>query len=244
MSNLRTIFCGLVVLATFLCGAALGLAQGPTGKLPPRRMPPPIKNPPLRRLPPKREVVTVSTVVGSGEVRPTRYVRLISEVSGRVKEILVESGQEVRKNQELVRIESQSADRKVVTQYAPLAGVVADIPTRVGDTASVNSSAPPLMTIADMSKISVEIGVDETEIPKVTVGQSAKVLVDAFGETEIRGVVIAKAPLPIGMPGASGANTIREFKVTVELREIPSKIRNRLRPGMSATATIAVVIRK
>jgi multidrug resistance efflux pump len=95
------------------------------------------------------------------------------------------------------------------------------------------------MTIADMSTISVEIVVDAAENSKIAVGQSARIRVDAFSEKEISGSVTNKAPLPI----VSAEIAPRElagkgFKVTIVLRDIPTEIRSRLRPRMSATATI------
>jgi HlyD family secretion protein len=84
---------------------------------------------------------------------------------------------------------------KKATQYSPLTGVVADVPTRVGEYAVSALSSTPLMTIADMSTINVEVNVDETEIANVDVGQEAKVKVDALGEKEIKAVVTQKNPL-------------------------------------------------
>jgi len=77
------------------------------------------------------------------------------------------------------------------------------------------------------------------------VGQQAKVKVDALGEKEIHGVVTQKNPLAVsksdtqgGLSNRVNVQEAKEFKVTVELRELPDEIRNALRPGMSATATI------
>src|SRR5258705_5473194 len=101
------------------------------------------------------------------------------------------------------------------------------------------------MTIADMSTINVEVNVDETEISNVEVGQQAKVKVDALGDKEIVAVVTQKNPLAVSKSDTQGGlgNRVKvqeanEFKVTLELRELPDEIRNGLRPGMSATATI------
>jgi HlyD family secretion protein len=101
------------------------------------------------------------------------------------------------------------------------------------------------LTIADMSAINVEVKVDETEIDKVEEGQVAKVKVDAFGEKEIMGKVKLKNPLAIGKSQTAGGlstniNTqeAKEFKVVIELTDIPNDVREGLRPGMSATAVI------
>ena len=152
---------------------------------------------------------------------------------------------EMRANQQQALLRGQSSQRSKATQLSPLTGVVADIPTRVGEYAVAGLSTTPLMTIADMSTINVEVNVDETEISNVEVGQQAKVKVDALGEKEITAVVTQKNPLAVsksdtqgGLSNRVNVQEAKEFKVTVELRDMPDEIRNGLRPGMSATATI------
>lgn len=152
---------------------------------------------------------------------------------------------EMRASQQQALLRGQSSQRSKATQLSPLNGVVADIPTRVGEYAVSQLSTTPLMTIADMSTINVEVNVDETEISNVEVGQQAKVKVDALGEKEVNAVVTQKNPLAVsksdtqgGLSNRVNVQEAKEFKVTVELRDMPDEIRNGLRPGMSATATI------
>jgi len=152
---------------------------------------------------------------------------------------------EARANQQQAFLRGQSSQREKATQYSPLNGVVADIPTRVGEFAVAGLSTTPLMTIADMSTINVEVNVDETEIANVDVKQAARVKVDALGEKEITGVVTQKNPLAVSKSDTTGGLSNRvnvqeakEFKVTIELKDIGDDVRAKLRPGMSATATI------
>lgn len=152
---------------------------------------------------------------------------------------------EMRASQQQALLRGQSSQRSKATQLSPLTGVIADIPTRVGEYAVAGLSTTPLMTIADMSTINVEVNVDETEISNVEVGQQAKVKVDALGEKEITAVVTQKNPLAVsksdtqgGLSNRVNVQEAKEFKVTVELRDMPDEVRNGLRPGMSATATI------
>src|SRR5688500_3731957 len=139
----------------------------------------------------------------------------------------------------------QTIRRDKATPLSPLNGVVADIPTRVGEFAVAGLSTTPLMTIADMTQINVEVNVDETEINNVKVGQEAKVKVDALGDKEIKAVVTQKNPLAISKSDTTGGLSNRvnvqeakEFKVTMELRELTEETQIALRPGMSSTATI------
>jgi HlyD family secretion protein len=152
---------------------------------------------------------------------------------------------EMRASQQAAMLRGQTIRRDKATQLSPLNGVVADIPTRVGEFAVAGLSTTPLMTIADMSQINVEVNVDETEINNVKVGQEAKVKVDALGDKEVKAVVTQKNPLAISKSDTTGGLSNRvnvqeakEFKVTLELRELTEDIQSALRPGMSSTATI------
>jgi HlyD family secretion protein len=153
---------------------------------------------------------------------------------------------EMRSSQQQALLRGQSSQRSKATQYSPLNGVVADIPTRVGEYAVAGLSTTPLMTIADMDTINVEVNVDETEINNVEVGQQAKVKVDTLGDKEIKAVVIQKNPLAVAKSDTTGGLSNRvnvqeakEFKVTIELdKTMPDEIKKALRPGMSSTATI------
>ncbi|MDQ3667528.1 MAG: efflux RND transporter periplasmic adaptor subunit [Acidobacteriota bacterium] len=157
---------------------------------------------------------------------------------------------EMRASQQQALLRGQSSQRSKATQLSPLTGVVADIPTRVGEYAVAGLSTTPLMTIADMSTINVEVNVDETEISNVEVGHPVKVKVDALGDKEIQAVVTQKNPLAVSKSDTQGGLSTRvnvqeakEFKVTVELRDMTDEVRNGLRPGMSATATVTTEVK-
>ncbi|HEU4434067.1 MAG TPA: efflux RND transporter periplasmic adaptor subunit, partial [Pyrinomonadaceae bacterium] len=152
---------------------------------------------------------------------------------------------EMRASQQAAMLRGQTIRRDKATQLSPLSGVVADIPTRVGEFAVAGLSTTPLMTIADMTEINVEVNVDETEINNVKVGQEAKVKVDALGDKEIKATVIQKNPLAIAKSDQTGGlgnrvnvQEAKEFKVTLVLKELPDDVKSALRPGMSSTATI------
>ena len=130
-------------------------------------------------------------------------------------------------------------------QVAPINGVIAEIPSKVGTFAVAGLSTTALLTIADMSEINIEVKVDETEIDKVEVGQKAKIKVDAFADREIDGEVTQKTPLAVGKSQTTGGlstninvQEAKEFRVVVRLVNLADDIRDALRPGMSATATI------
>src|SRR5918993_1194361 len=162
------------------------------------------------------------------------------------------STSESRANQQQALLRGSASQRSKATTYSPLTGVVADIPARVGTFAVAGLSTTSLMTIADMSTVNVEVNVDETEITSVELGHPVKVKVDAMNEREVDGVVVQKNPLAVGKSDTSGggiSNRVnvqeaKEFKVIIELKNLPDDLRNSLRPGMTATATITTKVKQ
>lgn len=132
---------------------------------------------------------------------------------------------------------------------APLDGVVTDLPVRVGETVVPgiqNSAASTIMTVADMSLITAEVHVDETDIVNVQVGQQAEISIDAIPNQTFTGTVTEigdTAILRSSGVAASQSNTssqeAKDFKVVVALDHPPADIR----PGLSATAKITTATR-
>jgi len=150
-----------------------------------------------------------------------------------------------RANQAAAILRGSRNQRDKTVVVAPINGIIAEIPSKVGTFAVAGLSTTALMTIADMSTVNVEVKVDETEIDKVEVGQAVKVKVDAFGENEIVGEIRQKTPLAVGKSQTSGGlstninvQEAKEFRVVIELVNLSDETRNSLRPGMSATAVI------
>ena len=155
------------------------------------------------------------------------------------------SSSQSRANQQSAVLRGSRSQRDKTLQVAPINGVIAEIPSKVGTFAVAGLSTTALLTIADMSSINVEVKVDETSIDQVEVGQTAKIKVDAFGDKEIVGEVTQKTPLAVGKSQTSGGlstninvQEAKEFRVVIELKDVNDEIRNGLRPGMSATAEI------
>ena len=153
---------------------------------------------------------------------------------------------EARANSQQALLRGQSSQRYKATTLSPLTGVVVDIPARVGQFTLASTNTTSLMTIADMTTINVEVNVDETEIAQLDVGQPAKVKVDAMGEKELAGTVVQKNPLAVSRSDTQGSGLgnrvnvqeAKEFKVVIELKDLPDEVRDSLRPGMTATATV------
>lgn len=133
---------------------------------------------------------------------------------------------------------------------APLDGVVTDLPVRVGETVVPgvqNSAASTLMTIADMSLITAEVKVDETDIVNVHVGQIANITIDAIPNRTFTGKVIDIGNTAIlrssGLAASQSANSSQEakdFKVVIAMEDPPEEIR----PGLSCSAKIVTATRR
>lgn len=150
-----------------------------------------------------------------------------------------------RVNQQSATLRGSRNQRDKTLQVAPINGIIAEIPSKVGTFAVAGLSTTALLTIADMSTVNVEVKVDETSIDKVEVGQKAKIKVDAFGDKEIIGEVTQKTPLAVGKSQTTGGlstninvQEAKEFRVVIELKNLSEDIKSGLRPGMSATAEI------
>ncbi len=133
---------------------------------------------------------------------------------------------------------------------APLDGVVTHVPVRVGETVVPgiqNSPASLIMTIADMSVITAEVKVDETDIVNVRLGQVGDITIDAIPNKTFKGRVIEIGNTAIvrstGLAASQSAVSSQEakdFKVVVALDSPPGEIR----PGLSCTAKLVTDTRQ
>jgi len=104
---------------------------------------------------------------------------------------------------------------------------------------TMNNAGTVLMTIADMSIIEAELEVDETDIPNVKMGQTAKVTIDAIPDKTFTAKVTEIGNSPIQATAAAATRAIN-FKVVVTIEgEIPE-----VRPGFTCTADITTATRK
>ena len=118
----------------------------------------------------------------------------------------------------------------VLKQYeaiAPLDGVVTNLPVRVGETVVPgiqNSTASTIMTIADMSIITAEVHVDETDIVSVKLDQPAEVTIDAIPNQTFKGKVIEIGDTAIvrstgvaASQSQTSSQEAKDFKVVIAL---------------------------
>lgn len=133
---------------------------------------------------------------------------------------------------------------------APLDGVVTNLPVRVGETVVPgiqSSSASTVMTVADMSLITAEVKVDETDIVNVKLGQLADVTIDAIPNKTFKGHVVEIGDTAIlrstgvaASQSAVSSQEAKDFKVVIALDNPPDEIR----PGLSCTGKIVTATRQ
>jgi HlyD family secretion protein len=124
------------------------------------------------------------------------------------------------------------------TIVAPMDGKITRLRVQEGETAimgTLNRDAATLLTIADMSVLETKVKVDETDVARVKVGDSAVVQIDAFSDTTFVGRVV-EISLSSASSGTAtpSADQAVDFEVKIELLNPPAETR----PDFSATAKI------
>jgi HlyD family secretion protein len=157
--------------------------------------------------------------------------------------------QEIQTNEQRIKVEEAGL---ATTKYnlnqiiisAPMDGLVTRRSIEEGETAvlgTMNNAGSVLLTIADMSVLEAEVEVDETEIPSVSLGQQAKVMIDAVPDRTFKGHVTEVGNSPIQTTQqAGGQRQATTFKVVITLDEAVPDVR----PGFTCTAEITTATRK
>ena len=136
------------------------------------------------------------------------------------------------------------------TYTSPINGIVSYLPERVGDyvvPGIQNSNGSFLMTLSDMSIVTSEVKVDETDIVNVKIGQDADVTIDAVPGKIFKGKVTeigSQATLRSSGLATTQSTTstqeAKDFKVVVTLTSPPENVR----PGLSTTAKIKTAVKQ
>jgi HlyD family secretion protein len=140
---------------------------------------------------------------------------------------------------------AEAEDRLSKTVFrAPMSGRVTRLNVEEGETVVVgtmNNAGSLVLTISDLSVVEIVVQVDETDVPKLSLGDSGRVQIDAFGDDSFRGVVteIGNSAIRPASSQTQGQATAVDFEVvlTLDPTEAP------LRPDLSATAEIVTELR-
>ena len=130
---------------------------------------------------------------------------------------------------------------------APFDGLVTNVPVREGETMVTgiqNAEGSTLMTLADMSVVTAEVKVDETDIVNIQLNQPVDVTVDALPGrifkghvTEVGDQALLRTTGIATSQSTTGTEEAKDFKVVVTIDAADANL-DELRPGLSATAKI------
>ena len=135
------------------------------------------------------------------------------------------------------------------TVVSPMNGIVSLLAVKKGERVAGNSFSlgTEIMRVADMSKIEVRVDVGENDIPKVKIGDSAIIEVDAYNDRKFKGVVTQISSSSTSAQQITTTSTdVTNYKVYIRIDPAsyadlidPAKGKNLpFRPGMSASADI------
>jgi HlyD family secretion protein len=127
---------------------------------------------------------------------------------------------------------------------APISGKVTRLNVEEGETVVIGTMNNPgslILTISDLSVVEAVVEVDETDVPEISLGDSAVVALDAFPDREFAGRVTEignSAIVPPSQTAGTGQTAAIDFEVVITL-ESPDFL---LRPDLSATADIVTAV--
>jgi HlyD family secretion protein len=169
----------------------------------------------------------------------------------RVQSLKAQLGQSQSQVNQTQAVQKRQQDVLSKTVYtSPIDGIVSYLPEKVGDyvvPGITNTNGSFLMTLSDMSIVTAEVKVDETDIVNIKLGQEADVTIDALlgkvfkGKvTEIGSQATLRSSGLATTQSTTSTQEAKDFKVVVTLDSPPDN----LRPGLSSTAKIKTAEKK
>ena len=134
-----------------------------------------------------------------------------------------------------VRDAKQALSRTTIT--APMSGKITRLVVQEGEVAiqgTLNKDAATLLTISDMSVLETKVKVDETEVARISVGDSAVIQIDAFPDTNFVGRVVEISNSSTKGTTTTTTDQAVDYEIKVQLINPPKETR----PDFSATARI------
>ena len=133
------------------------------------------------------------------------------------------------------RVSEAENELKKATIRSPISGVVLNRAAEPGQIVAASLNAPVLFTLAeDLARMELRVDVDEADIGRVAVGNTAQFTVDAFPDRSFPATITTVRYAPETTDGVVTYKAILSVDNSDGL----------LRPGMTATATIAVTVQK
>jgi HlyD family secretion protein len=158
------------------------------------------------------------------------------ETQHEVNQALANAAEENVKQAEASLRDARSQLSKT-TIYAPMTGRVTRLVVEAGENAisgAMSRDVATLLTISDMSVLETKVKVDETDVSRIAVGDSAVVQIDAFPDTTFLGRVVEISNSSVRGATATTTDQAIDYEVTVRILNPPSDTR----PDFSSTAKI------
>lgn len=223
----------------------------------------------------KRRTI-IETVSASGKIYPETEIKVGSPVTGEVVQLSVQEGDTVQKGKVLARVQgerntaaqrisvpnvppgfegllqnmqpSRSSGPSSATIIAPISGTVTALNVKQGErVGAMQMPGSELLRIADMNNIEVRVDVNENNIIKISIGDSADVEVEAYNKRKFKGIVTAIANGGTKREAQSFlSNDVTSYEVRIRLlpatyADLYDSTKPRsmpFRPGMNARADI------
>ena len=141
-------------------------------------------------------------------------------------------------DQSIAAVRDSRSSLSKTTIVAPMSGRVTRLNVEQGETAvpgTFNKDAATLLTISDMGVLETKVKVDETDVARISIGDSAQVQIDAFPDTTFTGKVVEISNSSVKAATATASNDQAvDYEVTIKLLNPPLDTR----PDFSATAKV------
>ncbi len=168
----------------------------------------------------------------TGEVKGVEEIQIYPKASGKLVEMKIREGDRVKKDQVVAMIDRDitGLDFKLAETISPVEGVVGKVYLDKGAQVSEPSGGgggTPLAQILNLDSVKIVIQITEEDLPKVRLGQRAKIRVDAYPQREFYGEVTLISP------------TLNNLARTASTEITLPNLNHPLKPGMFAEVDLA-----
>ena len=134
------------------------------------------------------------------------------------------------------QLQTYAESLRKTTVASPMSGVITQLISQLGEKVVGTSqfSGTEIMTVSDLSVMNAEVEVDENDVVNISVGDTARVTIDAFPGRTFSGVVVEIAN-SAKLKGVGTQDQSTNFAVKIRMQGFEE---GELRPGMSCTAKI------
>jgi multidrug efflux pump subunit AcrA (membrane-fusion protein) len=164
------------------------------------------------------------TISALGSIQPREFVDVGTQVSGQLRRLLVNVGDQVKAGARLVGLRIDQANLAYTRIVAPMSGTVVSVPVRQGQTVNASQQAPVILRLANLDTMTVVTQVSEADVVRLVVGM--EVYFSTLGAPQRRWLGRVRQILP--MP-----ETVNNVVLYGVLFDVDNKGQD-LKPQMSA----------